>query len=225
MSYLISKFFSKKEIESIYKAIEDGVWENGLRSLSIDPDKPNFDLSLIKKNSEIDLDLEAFYQTIRSNKEYYNYTYPLRVSHPIVSKTETGGYYNAHFDDPASGNFSTTIFLNDPDTYNGGELVLLIDGKEKMFKLKAGEGITYETGTPHRVNKVIKGDRYAFIFWTQSIIEDIEDLRMWTYYNMMTERYKNDLYYEDLISFNNSLHTHFKQKCDKILRKYVCNFP
>ena len=90
----------------------------------------------------------------------------------IISKITEGGYYKCHFDSEYAGTYSTTIFLNEPDEYVGGDLQLLIDGDLKNFKLNAGWGITYTTGIPHQVLSVTEGVRYAGVFWSTSIISD-----------------------------------------------------
>ena len=105
-------------------------------------------------------------------KEYTDFVLPRSFEGCIVSKTSEGGYYNTHTDCGDVGDFSTTIFLSDKDSYEGGELSLLINGKEQKIKLNPGYCVVYPTGTPHRVNKVTSGDRYAFVFWVKCIIRD-----------------------------------------------------
>ena len=97
---------------------------------------------------------------------------PNQTNNLIISKITEGGFYRCHFDHEFNGNYSTTIFLNEPDEYVGGELQLLINGNLKNIKLKAGWGVTYETGIPHQVLDVTEGVRYAGIFWSSSIIPD-----------------------------------------------------
>ena len=90
----------------------------------------------------------------------------------IFSKTGEGGFYKPHHDNGVNGHYSTTVFLTDPQEYQGGELCLYIDGRERMFKPPAGTAITYNTGILHRVNEVISGERTVAVFWTKSIFDD-----------------------------------------------------
>jgi len=221
MSYLILDLLNENELQKIFCELKNATWQDGLKSLSFHSKKSNSDMRLIKNNVECEVNPDLIHFALDRNEIFLNYTYALSSSNPITSKTPTGGYYNAHFDEPTSGHFSTTIFLNDPEEYDGGELVLLIDGEEKMFKLKPGMSITYETGIPHRVNEVTRGDRYVSVFWTISQIKDLQDLKRWRYYSLMLERYKDKFRCDDLVSFNDSLYTHFKKKCDKICKKYL----
>jgi predicted 2-oxoglutarate/Fe(II)-dependent dioxygenase YbiX len=225
MSYLISKYIEQDDLSKLHQMMRVASWQDGLSSYSSDPTQPDFDPYKIKKNMQCDIDTDIIYNALDKNEDFLSFTFARKTGKPLFTNTYTGGYYNAHFDHPNCGHFSTTIFLSDPDTYDGGELVLLLDGEEKKFKLDAGYGITYETGIAHRVNKVTRGDRYAAVLWSTSFIFDMDDLHKWRYYTMMTNRFGNELYYEDLISFKESLYTHFRSKCDKIARKYVNASP
>jgi PKHD-type hydroxylase len=104
---------------------------------------------------------------------FINFTTPCNTHLNIISKTVSGGYYNPHFDNWNNGDYSTTVFLNNPSEYDGGELCLYIGGEdEEKIKLDAGWAVTYSTGTIHRVNKVVRGTRYVSVFWTKSLISD-----------------------------------------------------
>jgi len=105
-------------------------------------------------------------------EEYSDFTIPKSYTGCIVSKTSEGGYYNTHIDCAEVGDFSTTVFLSEKDSYEGGELSLFISGREENLKLNPGYCVVYPTGIPHRVKKVTSGDRYAFVFWVKCIIRD-----------------------------------------------------
>ena len=74
----------------------------------------------------------------------------------LYSCMDEGGFYKPHIDHPSTGMFSSTLFLEEPNKYDGGELQLLIDDQLLEFKLDPGYCVTYETGTPHQVKKVTK---------------------------------------------------------------------
>ena len=107
-----------------------------------------------------------------NDMDFSSIVVPNETNNLIISKIVEGGYYRCHLDSEFLGNYSTTIFLNEPDEYVGGDLQLLVDGHLKNFKLKAGWGITYTTGIPHQVLDVTDGIRYAGVFWSTSIISD-----------------------------------------------------
>lgn len=68
---------------------------------------------------------------------------------------------------------SCTLFLSDPDTYVGGELVLCLPQGEQPIKLAAGDMVLYPSTYVHRVEPVVQGERLACFFWIESLVRDI----------------------------------------------------
>lgn len=89
---------------------------------------------------------------------------------------KTGGYYNWHLDAfPIAGiapHYSYTVALNNPDEYEGGELVIRVGNTEHEFKPPKGSVILYNTGFWHKVNEVTAGDRKVAIGWAESYIKE-----------------------------------------------------
>ncbi|OJY61894.1 MAG: Fe2+-dependent dioxygenase [Sphingobium sp. 66-54] len=113
---------------------------------------------------------------------------PLRILPPRFNRYEGGGTYGDHVDNaifPIPGtpvrvrtDISTTLFLSDPDEYDGGDLVI-----EDMFgthrvKLPAGDAVVYPGSSLHRVEPVTRGVRFASFFWTQSLVRSNEQRRI-----------------------------------------------
>jgi PKHD-type hydroxylase len=73
---------------------------------------------------------------------------------------------------------SCTVFLNDPDDYDGGELVVSDTYGEHAVKLPAGDAIIYPSSSLHRVTPVTRGARLAAFFWVQSLVRDVAHRRM-----------------------------------------------
>ncbi len=107
---------------------------------------------------------------------------PLRVSTPMFNRYGVGMGYGDHIDNALRGgrnlmrgDLSATLFLNDPDEYDGGELVIEDAGGARSAKLPAGDMILYQAGTVHRVNPVTRGERLASFMWIQSVVRDHAD--------------------------------------------------
>ncbi|MEL6602221.1 MAG: Fe2+-dependent dioxygenase [Cyanobacteria bacterium J06614_10] len=87
-----------------------------------------------------------------------------------------GMNYGRHTDNAFMGGYRTdlsfTLFLSDPDSYEGGELVVEGLDSERSYKLPAGSMMVYPAGSLHRVEPVTKGVRWAAIGWLQSQIRD-----------------------------------------------------
>lgn len=105
---------------------------------------------------------------------------PKTIHSMLISRYETGMSYGSHVDNALMSNgnsyyrsdLSLTVFLSDPTTYEGGELIIEhLDGK-RSFKLKAGSAIVYPSSTLHSVKEVTKGVRLVAVAWIQSLVAD-----------------------------------------------------
>jgi PKHD-type hydroxylase len=118
---------------------------------------------------------------------YHSATLPLRTLHPRFNRYEGGDQYGFHVDGavmglPAGGqlrsDISCTLFLSEPDDYDGGELIVSDTYGEHEIKLPAGDLIVYPSSSLHRVQPVTRGSRLAAFFWVQSMIRDDARRRM-----------------------------------------------
>jgi PKHD-type hydroxylase len=69
---------------------------------------------------------------------------------------------------------SCTVFLTEPESYEGGELVIDLGGQTHSYKLPAGCAVLYPASTLHRVNPVRSGERIASFFWVESLVKSAE---------------------------------------------------
>jgi PKHD-type hydroxylase len=155
----------------IKNANQNDSWTNGLNStLGMNKDVKN-NHELCDQNLVFQIN-SIIMNCLDNDSEFINYTAAKSTITNIVSKTISGGYYKPHLDFWTCGDYSTTVFLNSPDEYSGGELCLFLNEEEKKIKLDKGYAITYPTGILHRVNRVVSGCRYVSVFWTKSLIRD-----------------------------------------------------
>lgn len=107
---------------------------------------------------------------------------PLRVLPPRFNMYAGDGAYGRHVDSavfsvPGSpqrvrSDLSATLFLSDPDSYQGGELVMEFGRTRERIKLPAGHMLLYPANTLHQVTPVTSGTRYAAFFWVQSLVRE-----------------------------------------------------
>ena len=105
---------------------------------------------------------------------------PQRTSHPLFNRYAGGEHYGLHVDGamravagadrPMRTDVSSTLFLTDPDDYDGGELVVVDTYGSHEVKLPAGDLILYASTSLHRVEPVTRGVRTCAFFWTQSMV-------------------------------------------------------
>jgi len=104
---------------------------------------------------------------------------PAKVSTPLFARYTQGMSYGIHIDEPIMGDgpfyrtdLSFTVFLTDPDEYEGGELTIQTPYSEQQTKLKAGDAMLYPSGSLHRVAEVTSGVRMVAVGWVQSMVRD-----------------------------------------------------
>jgi PKHD-type hydroxylase len=101
---------------------------------------------------------------------------PKALTPLLLSRYVKGMHYGAHVDDAIMSGLRTdvsfTLFLSDPRSYEGGELVLETTAGEDETKLAAGSLVVYPSTTLHRVNDVTRGERLAAVGWARSFIRD-----------------------------------------------------
>jgi PKHD-type hydroxylase len=106
--------------------------------------------------------------------------YAARVYPFLFSKYETGMGYGWHVDSPVMGmppvrtDLAMTIFLSDPSTYEGGELIIRSGHEEISFKPALGDAVVYPCQYVHCVNEVRSGTRLAAVSWIQCSVRSAE---------------------------------------------------
>ena len=114
------------------------------------------------------------------NPSFVSAGLPLRVFPPLFNRYDEGMAFGAHVDNTIRfagpvrfrTDLSATLFLTDPDDYDGGELIVEDTYGEHAVKLAAGDMILYPASSLHRVAPITRGSRWAAFFWVQSMIRD-----------------------------------------------------
>jgi len=123
---------------------------------------------------------ELLRQAMLRSAEFLEFAFPVAFAPPMMTRYGPGMKYGAHADAafiqlPGAtirSDLSSTIFLNDPTDYDGGELHIRLGDADLMFKLKPGEAIVYPSDSLHQVVPVTKGERLVAITFIQSRIQD-----------------------------------------------------
>lgn len=124
---------------------------------------------------------ELVMAAMRQNDAFNLGAMPRRILSPIFNSYKQGERYDRHIDAALMGPYpgmrtdlSITIFLNTPDAYKGGELILESPFGEHEFKLNPGDAVLYPTHYTHRVNPITNGRRLAAVTWIESMVADAQ---------------------------------------------------
>ncbi len=134
------------------------------------------------------------------NQEIRDIALPKQMSRPTLVKYKPGMEYGSHVDaaifpsqPPMRADVSCTVFVSDPDEYEGGELVVETGAGDVLIKGAAGEAVTYPSTTVHHVNPVTKGERLVSIMWFQSLVRDADKREIF----FQLQQINNALYVEN----------------------------
>ena len=168
------------QCDSIIQIIDTQEWIDGeTGSDQYKEIKQNLELP-IGINKAVDDHIDWILQMLTGSSEFTNKTLPCNLTRPRFNKYLNGGQYKLHSDSAFMGSspeirtdISMTLFMSDPGSYQGGELVLCYtSGARIELKEPQGTLVVYPSGVLHGVNPVTSGVRIAFVAWLESHIQD-----------------------------------------------------
>ena len=115
---------------------------------------------------------------IMRNDEIRNFAFPRRAATPLLSRYEPGMNYGPHADapflqlptGPMRSDVSATLFIGEPASYEGGELVIHLGNARHSFKGEPGSMILYPSTTLHEVAPITSGQRLSMFTFMESVI-------------------------------------------------------
>jgi PKHD-type hydroxylase len=143
----------------------------------------------LKRNQQVDERSELaaragamVLSVLETNPLFISAALPNRVYPPMFNRYGEGMAFGAHVDggvrlDPRTGqklrtDLSATLFLSDPDAYDGGELEIADAYGVQSVKLNSGDLILYPATSLHQVTPITRGERLASFFWVQSLVRE-----------------------------------------------------
>jgi PKHD-type hydroxylase len=182
MMLAIPDLLDKEGVARVRSVIDAGAWADGNAT-------SGHQSALAKKNEQLPEDGQAAKEAGRlvldalgRSPLFIAAALPLKIFPPLFNRYRGGENFGTHIDNAIrihrAGEFrvrtdlSATLFLEDPDAYEGGELVVEDNLGANAVKLAAGHLLLYPSSSLHRVEPVTKGARVASFFWVQSMIRD-----------------------------------------------------
>ncbi len=181
MELLIHRLLKEEIARNIYTELtkDDCIWKDGRATAGSYASHVKNNLQLDKSSKKAKDFIQRIIEEITANQLIKSFSLPYKVHGLRFAKTGEGQGYGMHVDNAfmSSGrsDLSFTIFLNDPTSYEGGELCIQSLQDNQIIKLKAGEIVIYPSTSLHSVEKVTKGERVVCVGWIQSYISSNED--------------------------------------------------
>ena len=172
---------SREQVAAMRARLDTSDWIDGRATVGAQGAQVKQNRQL-PENSPLALELgRTVLAALADNPLFFSAALPLRTIAPLFNSYAGGEHYGAHVDGSmrrmADGQWlrtdvSSTLFLSDPDDYDGGELIVTDAYGEHEVKLPAGDLILYPSTSIHRVEPVTRGARVCAFFWTQSMVRD-----------------------------------------------------
>ena len=175
----IPDFLTEQELQHL-RAMTDRVqFSDGTATADDLPDDYKRNLKYVPQGEDLRTVSQLVSNGVARSREVQDGALIKRMMPPMISKYTEGMEYKSHLDSPfmqhngpLRTDLSMTLFVSDPETYDGGALVLETEFGNHEVKLPAGGAVFYSTRLYHHVSPVTRGERIAVVTWMQSHIGD-----------------------------------------------------
>lgn len=182
MLHTIPDLLNPDQIQQLRKALEQAEWTDGRASAGHQAATAKYNQQLRPEQPLCQQAGDFILERLSASARFIACALPLKVFPPRFNRYQGGEHYANHIDSAVlsvpgtphriRGDLSATLFLCEPDEYDGGELVIEDTYGSHSIKLPAGHLVLYPGTSLHRVNPVTRGTRLASFFWVQSLIRE-----------------------------------------------------
>lgn len=194
----IPEFLTEKETQQLRAIADAAEFTDGSTTTGGMPSEHKRNLQYIPKGEQLRVVSQSIWSAVGRSSAVQDGALIRRMMPPMISKYTEGMEYKSHLDSvymdykgPLRVDLSMTLFLSDPDTYDGGALVLETEYGNHEVKLPAGGAVIYSTRLYHHVSPITRGERVAVVTWMQSHIGDPGKRRilgeLWRAYDQIVE--------------------------------------
>src|SRR3984957_7864891 len=182
MLICVPDVLSKAEVANFRAAMDAAAWEDGRSTAGAQS-------AMVKKNEQLPPNGEVarrlgetVIKALVANPLFVSAAIPKQIFPPLFNRYGVGQHFGVHVDNAVRGDhltgarirtdLSVTLFLSEPDEYEGGELIVEDHYGSQAIKLPAGHLVLYPASSLHTVTPVTRGARVASFFWLQSMVRD-----------------------------------------------------
>ena len=182
MLICVPDVLSKAEVAEFRALMDAATWEDGRSTAGAQS-------ALVKRNEQLppNGDLaralgHRIVSALTANPLFISAAIPLHIFPPLFNRYGPGHHFGVHVDNAVRGDhltgtrirtdLSVTLFLSEPDEYDGADLIVEDYYGSHDVKLPAGHLVLYPASSLHMVTPITRGVRVASFFWIQSMIRD-----------------------------------------------------
>jgi PKHD-type hydroxylase len=182
MLICVPDVLSKAEVADFRAAMDAAEWEDGRSTAGAQS-------AMVKKNEQLPPNGaiarqlgEAVIKALVASPLFVAAAIPKQIFPPLFNRYGVGQHFGIHVDNAVRGDhftgtrirtdLSVTLFLSDPEEYDGGELIVEDYYGSHRVKLPSGHLVLYPASCLHTVTAVTRGVRVASFFWLQSMVRD-----------------------------------------------------
>lgn len=188
MLICIPEVLSKDEVAEFRRIMDAERWEDG-RSTAGKQSAEVKNNEQLSPDSPVSRNLgDQVIRALAATPLFMSAAIPKQIFPPLFNRYAAGNYFGEHVDNAIRGDtltglrirtdISVTLFLSEPDEYDGGELLVDDYYGSHRIKLPAGHLVLYPATSLHMVTPVTRGVRTSSFFWLQSMIKDTTGRRL-----------------------------------------------
>lgn len=185
MLICVPEVLSKAEVVHCRRVMSNAEWEDGRATCGAQSASVKDNMQLPQESAASQELADLVLDALSRHNLFLSAAVPLRIIPPLFSRYGAGQSFGVHVDNAIRGvpgtsirirtDLSCTLFLAEPDEYDGGELTVETRYGAQEVKLPAGDLVLYPSTSMHRVAPITRGSRFVSFFWLQSLIRDDVD--------------------------------------------------
>ncbi len=221
----IPEVLTKSQVQDLRSALDAGTWVDGAASAGALAAEAKRNLQFSTESPHYASLSQAIVTALERQPLFVSATLPQHILPPMFNRYAAGNTYGNHVDnaiqlDRRTGlrlrtDVSVTVFLSEPEDYEGGELVVDDTYGSHEVKLPAGDAIVYPSSSLHRVESVTAGERVASFLWVQSLVSDAWQRSMLFDLDMTLLKLRNQIgNTEEIVALTGHYHNLIRQWAD-----------
>jgi len=195
MIHLIHDLLNAEQLTALRQFAESREFIDGRATNANSTVKNNQQID--QQDSEVEKAGDVVLRALFEHPMVARVAFPKTIPAPTIARYQPGMNYGAHLDEAIlqtrpkamRSDLSCTVFLSEPEEYDGGELEIWLGSERPRIKAKAGSAVIYPTGVIHQVLPVTRGERLVAVTWIQSLIRSAQHRQVLFHYLELMSRF------------------------------------